>query len=210
VAIRLFFFLLVLFNLVFFSWMQGYFGASDDGHEPLRLAQQLHPEKLRIATLARTPVVPKDEKVCRRVGGLSMADADSLKAAVDAAGGEAKILPQPEPALHLIVIAELANKAAAEKKGAELSRLGVKEFSTVALEGGRHEIVLGRFLDEAAAREFLRGLVKRGIKSGRVESREQAPLKASVEARAPESMLLQQLPKLIAPIADATIGECAS
>ena len=33
---------------MFFAWAQGYLGASDDGHEPQRLAQQLHAEKLRI------------------------------------------------------------------------------------------------------------------------------------------------------------------
>lgn len=208
-AIRLVFFLLVLFNLVFFAWTQGYFGATDDGHEPLRLAQQLHPEKLRIATVVPTRSVPKDEKVCRVVVGLGMADAGGLKTAIEAAGGEARILPQAEPAVYLVVIAELAGKAAAEKKVAELSRLGVKEFSTAALENGRHEIILGRFPDALAAREFLQGLAKRGIKSGRVESREQPPVKARVEARAPESVLLQQLPKLVAPLADATIGECA-
>lgn len=209
-AIRLFFFLLVLVNLVFFAWTQGYFGAADDGHEPLRLAQQLHPEKLRIATVVPTRPAPRNEKVCRLVVGLSMADADGLKAAIEAGGGEARILPQAEPALYLVVIAELAGKAAAEKKAAELSRLGVKEFSTTALENGRHEIILGRFPDAVAAREFLQGLTKRGVKSGRVESREQLPVKARIEARAPESVLLQQLPQLVAPLADATIGECAS
>ena len=47
-AIRLFFFLLVLANLLFNAWTQGYFGAPDDSHEPQRLTQQLNAEKLRI------------------------------------------------------------------------------------------------------------------------------------------------------------------
>jgi hypothetical protein len=213
VAIRLFFFLLVLANLLFFAWAQGYFGTSDDGHEPQRLAQQLHADKLRIVregqTPAPAPAVKKEATACRVVNGLATADAETLKAAVEAAGGEAKVSPLAQPPLHLVVISELANKAAAEKKAAELTRFGIKEQNTVALEDGRHEIILGRFDTNAAAIAFLQGLTKRGIKSARVDSREQPALKAQVEARAPESTLLQQLPKLIAPYADAVIGDCA-
>jgi hypothetical protein len=98
---------------------------------------------------------------------------------------------------------------AADKKAAELTRFGVAEQRFVALDGSRHEIILGSFPNEPAAREFLQGLVKRGIKSARVDRREQPALKPRIEARAAASTLLQQLPKLIAPYADATIGECA-
>jgi hypothetical protein len=216
VAIRLFFFLLVFANLLFFAWAQGYFGAPDDGHEPQRLAQQLNTEKLRIvreeqvpaSALALASVVKKEAAACRVVTGLSAADAEALKAAMEAAGGEAKISPLAETTLHLVVITDLANKAAADKKTAELTRFGIKDQTAVALEGGRHEIILGRFDTNAAAIAFLQGLTKRGIKSARVDSRAQPALKAQVEARAPASMLLQQLPKLIAPYADAAIGDC--
>jgi hypothetical protein len=56
---------------------------------------------------------------------------------------------------------------------------------------------------------MLQGLVKRGIKSARIDSREQPAQKARVEARGPAAELLRQLPQLIAPYADATIGECS-
>jgi hypothetical protein len=46
------------------------------------------------------------------------------------------------------------------------------------------------------------------IKSARVDSRDAAPLKIRVEARAPASTLLRQLPLLIAPYGDATLAEC--
>lgn len=212
-AIRLFFFLLVLTNLLFFAWTQGYFGASDEGHEPQRLKQQLHPEKLRVLREAQVPMpaaaVKTEESACRVVTGLVVADADALKVSLEAVGGDVKISPQAEPALHLVVIADLANKAAADRKIAELTRIGIKEPSAVALEGGHREIILGRFDTEAAATAFLQGLVKRGVKSARLDAREPATLKARVEVRAPVSMLLQQLPKLITPYADAAIGECA-
>lgn len=207
-AIRLFFFLLVLANLLFFAWVQGYFGSADENREPERLNQQLQADKVRIVRDATAPAPKAADLACRAINGLSVAEADRLKGAVVAIGGEAKILPQAEQQQFLVVITELPNQAAAEKKAAELGRFGVAEQTTVPLEGGRFEIVLGRFPLEAAARDFLQGLIKRGIKSARVEAREPPALKARVEARAPATILLQQLPLLIAPYADATLAEC--
>ncbi|MCK9380532.1 MAG: SPOR domain-containing protein [Sulfuritalea sp.] len=206
---RLFFILLVFANLAFFAWTHGYFGASNEDREPQRLTKQLKADKLRLVRDVKAPAMKKDDPACRLINGLTAADAETLKAAVAAIGGEAKILPVAEPTLYLVLIAELANKAVADKKAAELTRFGVTEQRSVALASGRYEIILGSFPTEPAAREFLQGLVKRGIKSARVDSREQPPLRARVETRAAAAALLQQLPQLIAPYAGATVGECA-
>lgn len=207
-AMRSFFFLLVFANLLFFAWAQGYFGAADENREPERLNQQLQADKLRVVRDAAVSTAKAADLACRIINGLAMANAEALKSAMQGVGGEAKILPLGEQQQFLVVITELANQAAAERKAAELVRFGVTEQTTVPLDGGRFEIVLGRFPAETAAREFLQGLMKRGIKSARVEAREQPALKASVEARAPAAILLQQLPLLIAPYADATLAEC--
>lgn len=210
-ALRISFYLLVFVNLAFFAWSQGHFGAIDENREPLRLTQQLQAEKLRLAPLAPAAAsAASAELACRLVSGLAMAEAEALKAAMTAAKLDAQIQPLAEPRLYLVVITELANKAAAEKKAAELARLGITNVETVALEDGRHEIVLGRFPDEAAARDLLAGFTKKGLKSARVDSRDQPPLKAGVEARGPAAGLLQQLPLLIAPYAGATVGKCES
>lgn len=209
-AIRLFFFLLVLANLLFFAWARGYFGQIDDNREPQRLAGQLQADKLRIVRNIKTAEAKKQDLACRLINGLNPAEAENLKSAVKTAGGEATILPLAEPMPHRVVISDLANKAAAEKRAAELTRFGVTEQTSVELEGGRYEIVLGSFPTEPAAREMLRTLVKRGIKSARVDSREESARKVRVEARGPAQELLRQLPLLIAPYADATIGDCSS
>lgn len=209
-ALRISFYLLIFVNLVFYAWSQGYFGAVDDNREPQRLTQQLQAEKLRLAPPSPVPAAASEALACRLVSGLTMTEAETLKAAMTAAKLDAQVEPLAEPRLYLVVIAELANKAAAEKKAAELTRLGITNQETVALEDGRHEIVLGRFPDEAAARELLAGFTKKGLKSARVDSRDQPPLKAGVEARGPAAGLLQQLPLLIAPYAGATVGKCES
>jgi len=210
-AIRLFFFLLVFANLLFFAWAKGYFGAVDENREPQRLAGQLQADKLRVVRNIQVPAAKKPDLACRIINGLNLAEAESLKAAMKTGGGEANILPPVSAApRYLVVITDLANKVAAEKKAAELTRFGVTEQNSVELDGGRYEIVLGSFPAEAAARESLQGLVKRGIKSARVDNREQPAQKVRVEARGPAEELLRQLPQLIAPYADATIGDCSS
>lgn len=210
---RLSFFLLVFANLIFFAWAQGHFGAADANREPDRLGQQLHPEKLRLVPSSSPPTVaaapaPAEGLACRTVGGLSMVQAEALKAAALGGGAEAQLMPQVEPTLHFIVIGDLANAAAAERKAAELKRFGVVEQETVALDGGRMEIVLGRLPTEAAARETLAALNRRGIKSARIDARDQPPTKARVELRGSPDKLLQGLPQLIAPYADASVTEC--
>jgi hypothetical protein len=209
-AIRLFFFLLVFANLIFFAWAKGYFGQVDENREPQRLAGQLQAEKLRVVRNTKTAEAKKPDRACRVINGLNPAEAENLKSAMKAAGGEATIPSLPEPKPYLVVITDLPSKAAAEKKVAELTRFGVAEQTAVELEGGRHEIVLGSFAAEAAAREMLQGLVKRGIKSARVDNREQPAPKIRVEVRGPAQDLLRQLPQLIAPYADATVGDCSS
>jgi hypothetical protein len=61
VNFRLIFFLLVFVNLIFFVGVAGYLGGADEGREPQRLVQQLHPEQLRIvrhAPQASQPEAP--------------------------------------------------------------------------------------------------------------------------------------------------------
>lgn len=205
------FFLLVLANLLLFAWAQGYFGAADENREPERLSQQLQADKLRIVRkvgVAAPAPAPAADLACRVISGLATAEAETLKGAVAAAGGASQVLPPTDEKQYLVAITELPNQAAAEKKAAELGRFGVTEQTSVPLEGGRYEIVLGRFPTEAAAREFLQGLMKRGIKSARVEARDAPAGKVRLEARAPAAILLQQLPLLIAPYADASLSEC--
>lgn len=207
-AIRNAFFLVAFVNLLYFAWMKGNVDASEDGHEPQRLEQQLEPEKLHILREGEEPPAKKVEMACRLVSGLTLAEAEALKVAMTAEGGETKILPVAQPTVFQVVIPELVNKPLADKKLVELNGLGVEGHTAVALEDGHYAILLGSFASDAAAQEFLLGLGKRGVKSARVDAHEVAAVKAGAETRGPAATLLQQLPKLIAPFADATIGEC--
>jgi len=207
---RLTFFLLVFANLIFYTWAQGHFGPVDPNREPGRLTAQLQPEKLSVVGAQLPPAAPKPaELACRRIEGLAMAEAESLKAAALKAGVQAELLPQVDPTSYLVLISDLASDALSARKVAELKRLGVSEMEPVVREDGGREIVLGRFREEAAANEHLAALNKRGVRSARVEARDAPPSSARIELRGTLAGLPQLLPTLIAPFANAALTDCA-
>jgi hypothetical protein len=131
-----------------------------------------------------------------------------LKTAADGAGAEAQLMPQVDPALYLVVITDLPNLAAAEKKAAELKRFGVVATGN---RGARRRTPGNRARAPSHRRggaRFPAGLNKRGIKSARVDARDQPPVKARVELRGPAASLLQQLPRLIAPMPMPAVTDC--
>lgn len=213
--LRVSFFLLVFANLIFFAWTQGYFGTSTDGREPQRLEQQLHPEKLRV--VYREPQSPTAAKsntgtTCRLVGvgGMPVADAEALKAATEAEGWETKLVPLKEPSQQVILIADLASKAMAEKKAGELRLLGVTDFVLGDLGNNRYEIVLGRFETATAAQEYFQVLAKKNVRSAKLDVRDQPPLKARIEVSGPADTLTRKLPDLVSRYPGVTTSNCGN
>jgi len=223
------FFLLILINLIFFAWTQGYWGSFDAGHEPQRLGQQLNVEKLHISTTTLSAPTPGNaegplegqlvsraeaiagterEKICQRVDGLSATEAEALRQILDTMGWQAKVTLKAESPVHLVFIPELANRAAAEKKAAELERRDITGFTIAGFNNQRHEIHLGRFKDEPSAREHLLSLTKKGITSARLERRLPVPTRGLVETTGPKVEMSSKLPALIAAYAGATSAAC--
>lgn len=200
---RLLFFLLVFANLVFFAWTQGYFGVTAEPREPQRLAQQLNADKLHIVHDA---ALHEEKIACRAISGLTSSAAEALERVVNAAGGKTRRLQQQ--AVHRLVIPALASQTVADRKMAELRRLGLSGANALALPDGRYEIVLGSFNDETAAREFLAALTKRGVKSVQWEKPRSATALAAVEIQAPAEALASRLPEWVAPYATTTVSEC--
>lgn len=208
---RAFFLLLVLGNLGFFAWTQGYFGVQESGREPQRLASQIVPEKLQIASAASVVAAPKAPLpaglACRLVTGLPLAEAEAFKA--ELVGASVEVKPVDGTTSYWVHIPPQANKAAADKKAAELRALGVKDFYIVQDEGpSRNAISLGLFRSETAAGEFLQGLAKRGVKSARIEVRETPPRHTRAVVKGPTELLDRRLPGLVAKMPGAATTEC--
>lgn len=204
---RVAFFLLVLANLVFFAWAQGYFGGQDPGREPQRLAEQLHADKMKV-TVAEKPAAPPPP-ACRSVDGLTAAEAEQLQKALGGNGGElvASLRPGAETPAWWVSINSLATQALADKKAGELKLLGVTDFHVIQTEGGSFALSLGVFDHEAAAEEFLQSLARKGVKSARIEARPRPPL-ARVEVRGAAAALDKRLPGLLAALPAARVADC--
>lgn len=205
--LRALFFLLVLVNAVLFAWGQGYFGARDEGHEPQRLADQLSPEKLKVSQAPKAAAA-QPRQACRRIGGLAAAEAEKLQKSLQDgdAGLKATVTAGPDETSWWVNIGALPNKAAADKKAAELRQLGVTDFHVMQAEGGLFAISLGVFSSEAGAGEFLRTLNGKGVRSARVDLRNKAG-SVTVEANGVEDALVKRLTELLAG-STATVADC--
>lgn len=208
---RTVFILLILANLLFFAWGQGYFGTRRSGREPQRLTEQLSPEKLRV-TGALAPAATPPARTCRQVGGLNTVDAERLRTQ---AGEQAPDLQlsikavEGQPGSYWVLIPSLADRQAAEKKLVELKHLGLSDYSLMTEAGpNQFAISLGLFKSQQAANEYLQTLVKRGVKSAQVQAREQPALKAQLMVRGPTDALARELPQLLAPFPAASVTDC--
>ena len=195
------FFLLLLANLLFFAWAQGYFGArQSEGREPQRLAAQLTPEKIHVRDGSTTPIAAPiaaqsgnqaaalPTEGCRLVAVQPIEDADRLKTALAKLAPEivATLRPVTEVQSYWVHIPPLANRQAAEKRSAELKKLGVAEYYVVQDEGpNRYAVSLGLFRSEQAANEFVDVLSRKGVKTARIQVRNKEPDKAGLELRGP-------------------------
>jgi hypothetical protein len=196
---RLAFLLILLANLAFFAWAHLRPDEQEEGREPQRLEQQLHPEKIEV-----TVQLPPPPEACRRIEGLPLADADRLRQALEGAGLRARVQANEEKPGYWVYIPVFAAQAAAEKKAGELRALGVNDFHVVQ-EGGGFAVSLGLFAEEGAAKDFLQQLGKKGVKSARLDVKTKAPATGGLEVRGAADALASRLPELAGPAAAAAV-----
>jgi hypothetical protein len=202
--LRALFLILLLANLAFFAWAAGYFGAGQDGREPERLASQVQADRLQIS-VAGEPAPPSVME-CRHIEPVTAAVADQLRSEWEARGVTVSVQSIDE-SVFLVMIGGL-DKAALERKTAELHRLGVRDtYAFPDREPGEWVLSLGSFRDEASARTHLTRLGQRGVRSARVESRNKASGKLKVELTAPPERLTGLPPGPLAA-ADAEVTAC--
>jgi hypothetical protein len=210
---RALFFFLILANLLFFAWAQGYFGPLADGREPQRLNNQLVPEKLRVVGM-ETPAseLAQTDQNCRLVTGIAVSEAQRLIAQAKERYPELRLalkLNESPKNVYWVLIPPLGNKLAADKKAAELKKRGIADFSVIPDEGpDQFAILLGLFNGEPAANDYMRELAKREVKSAKLQVRENPLDKARLEARGPADLLTKQLAELLGGQGAAKTSDC--
>lgn len=180
--------LLLLANLAFFGWTQGWLNAlvgvrPDGDREPERLGRQVRPETITIlspdaaraaATAASTPTpAPGSAFVCLEAGPFATGASVSAIAALQQAqpalpAGSWTDVKIDRPGAYIVYMGRFANREALAKKEEELrrTRLVFEEVRDAPdLEPG---FSLGRFEQRAAADRALEQLAQRGIRTARV------------------------------------------
>lgn len=186
---RAFVFLLIFANLLFFVWTQGYLGSSASP-DAIRIQQQLLPEQIVVVARGEPPaVVEKVVNSCLAWKGLATVDADRLERMITE-DFSALVLSRsvvPASVIYWVFIAPSTNKKNADKKAAELKRLGVQEFFIVQDPGPNQlAISLGVFSSEASANERLEALRVKGVKSATVGERSNKPELTAITATGPD------------------------
>ena len=102
-----------------------------------------------------------------------------------------------------------SSKAEAERKVAELRRLGVSDYFVIQDAGpSRFAISLGVFSSEAGASEHLASLKTKGVKSARVGIRRGKQVRQTIEARGPGAQRQALLAAAAAALPENTAGSC--
>ena len=183
-------FLLVFANLLFYAFSAGYFGSSgsDDAR---RLAQQVHPEGLRIVSRGEAPAAVEEKppvadpvlsgsskpvaQICLAWAGISPAEASKLEELLAGKFADFRVERQAagEAAARQwwVFIPPLANKAESERKAGQLRSLGINDYFVVNDGAQRFAISLGVFSAESRAEERLAELKAKGVRSARVGER---------------------------------------
>jgi hypothetical protein len=219
-VLRLIVGLLLLANIAFYVWSQGWVdglvGVRAHGdHEPERLAKQVRPEAVRILTpqlVAAAAVAAESRLACLEAGPYDDASLPVIESAL------ASTLPvgtwtrqtSSQPARWIVYMGRYANREAQQKKEQELGRLRVP-FEPVtgapALEPG---LSLGRFLNREAADAALQKLADRGIHTGKVVELAKASSQHMLRVERADPELASKVTGLRLEALGKGFGACAS
>ena len=170
--------LLLLANLLFFAWSQGWLdevsGVRATGdREPERLARQVRPESLRVLTpqaVAAAASAAEGRLVCLQAGPFDAEGVAAAEAALSStlpSGTWARQSIQ-QPARWILYMGRYSSRDAMQRKEQELARVRVP-FEPMSnapeLEPG---LLLGRYAEREAADAALARLTQRGVQGGRV------------------------------------------
>ncbi len=211
---RALFLLLVAANLALAAWVSSF--APDTSTDPRPMRQQIEPQRLRIVEPGEPPPAASlpapPAAACLEWGGFAVAEGPRAAEALAplALGERLAQRRTEETASWWVYIPPQANRAAAQKKAAELKALGVDDYFVVQEEGPqRWALSLGVFRTEEAASARLEALRARGVRSALVGERQTQVQKVWFQVRGADPALLQRLRALASGMPGTELRECA-
>ena len=222
--LRLLVLTLLLANGLFFAWSQGllkpYGWAPSPQGEPQRLAQQFHPEQMRLlrsgerrpdAQAAATAQPSSQPTECLRAGLFDERQADVLRQALTPAlpTGAWVLERGTDPGRWIVYMGKYPDNETMNKKLAELRSRGLDiRFEPLLNPALAPGLSLGGFPAEAAANEALAQFAARGVRTARVVQERAAVSGQWVRLPAADTALKQRLESVRAALAGKPLQPC--
>jgi len=211
---RVIVFLLLLANLALFAFIR--LDSVSNG-EGVRLSQQVQPDKIKLLTPQQVAALGPARAasladVCVEWGPMSDADRVRAQARLEPLD-LGKLITQRKVkviANYWVFIPPLANKAAVDKRVAELKAQGVRDIVPIELGPQQLAISLGVFRSEEAAQTRLAALQAEGVKTARVGSRAQSVQQNVLVVRDPPAQVMAKLKEMQGDFqgSDIKVGSC--
>jgi len=193
--LRFLFWTLLVLNAFVAAFNFGWLGHWPlESHEPERLKMQHHTDQLNqiSASAAQAMAEPVPEKApeviaCLEIGNFQQADVAKIedKLKTIALGDRQSRINVTETATQMVYIPSQGSKEGADKKVAELRRIGVGDFFVIQDQSPlRWGISLGVFKTEDAAKQHLASLNNKGVRTARIMPRTVSTSKFSYQLRA--------------------------
>jgi hypothetical protein len=215
--------LLLLANLGFYAWTQGWLdpvlGTSAVGdREPERLSRQVRPEAVtllsrRAGASASAGAAAPTATACLEAGPFDDPALPAVEDALRGAGVPAdrwQATTDEKPGVWLVYMGRFPDRETLQRKRAELQRLRVafeEVHSPADLDAG---LSLGRFDDRAAADASLAQLTQRGVRTARVVALAPPQRQHLLRIDHAEPALQARLKGLKAPALAAGFRPCAA
>lgn len=217
--LRTFVLLLILANGLYFAWTEGFLRAYGfapaQQSEPQRLAQQIHPESIRLLTPAdakraetqgQADLTPKE---CLLAGPFDEVQATTLRRALEAslAPGSWQIDSVAVAARWIVYMGKFVNAEQMVKKRGELAAMKLipQALNNPDLEPG---LSLGGFDTQAEALAELAKLSQRGIRTAKVLQERQEGTQTQLKLPAVTLEDKTRLADLKAALAGRTLHSC--
>ncbi|MFL6716181.1 MAG: SPOR domain-containing protein [Burkholderiaceae bacterium] len=179
------------------------------GHEPARMKNQLHPERIRLlpatasapapasdapaapvpaaaATAAPAAATAAASGACIELASFTAAEAGRFEARMAELGLADRVSRRdvPTSSSYMVMIPPQGSREAADAKTEELRRLGITDTFVIQDNSPRRwGIALGTFRSDEAAQSHLAAMSRRGVRTARVEQFGTGPARIAIQLR---------------------------
>lgn len=206
----------VVANLLFFAWAQGWLASfvappMHGEREPQRLAAQVRPEAVRVMPVPAAASAAAERTACLRAGPFTDADVGIAEAALLGSGVPASAWQRDtdqQAGAWLVYMGPFADAAALRQKDEELRRLRVGAEEVRAPVDLAPGLALSRHASRPAADEALQQFTDRGVRTARVVSVPPPPQQHWLRVPRADARLQERLQALQPPAFSAPFSPC--